>query len=77
MRMVQNSGTTWPVSVNCVTLLPISQKLVVHHIFHSFVNWQGTIAHVVAVIWKRLHIMVIGTSFHGCCVPDGVIQLGH
>lgn len=48
-----------------------------HIAFHCCVSWQGMIAHVVAVIWERLDIIITGTSFYGFCVPDWVIQVGH
>lgn len=44
MRTVQNSGTMWPTSVNCVILLLISQRLVVLTC-HSCISWQRIIAH--------------------------------
>lgn len=44
---------------------------------HSRVTWQGTIVHVVAVIWERLDTIIIGTSFYGLCVPHWVTHLEH
>lgn len=60
-----------------VGLFHLSPKDWCYIAVHSRVTWQGTIVHVVAVIWERLDTIIIGTSFCDLCVPHWVTHLEH